>query len=220
MGKSGFRQVAIVLSVRRAHRMLFAARGQLFQRVLADRLQHQVARRTIRALRGPEQAAPHERGHALQDVAAARNRPRRIEREAADEDPQPPKEHLVPLLQQVMAPGDRIAQTSQPFGYIAGTVGQHGQTVLKPDRQCCGRKDAYPGGSQLDRQRQSIQPAQIASTTGVVSSVRANAGSAARARTTNRLRAESRSNAPMGNTCSPETPRRVRLVHRMVRPGA
>ena len=114
-----------------------AARLQPLQRVLADRLQHAEARRAGRARRLPQQAAgsardaaaPSSRRPGRQPLAVRRagRRPRRLPSAAAGEDGQPPEERLLRSVEQVVAPGDGVAQRLLAGRQVARAAGQQRQ---------------------------------------------------------------------------------------------
>jgi len=82
-----------------------------------------------------------------------------VQVEAAGEHPQPSEQRLLLLGQQVVAPGDRVPQRAQALGQVGGAAGEQGQPVGQARQQRLGRQDLDPGGGQLDRQRQPVEPA-------------------------------------------------------------
>ena len=118
----------------------------------------------------PAAAGSRRRGHATPDQrrsasprSASSWRPAtrlgRLEREAADEDRQPPEQRLPILVQQVVAPGDGVAHRPQPLRGIARSPGQQRQPLLQPRQQRRRRQRPDSRRRQLDRQGQPIQPA-------------------------------------------------------------
>ena len=114
-----------------------AARLQLLQAELADRLQHRVARLGPPALHLVQQALGDERGHTIEDVSASScpalaDRLRRLKREAAREDGEPPEERLLLGREQIVdqamasrivrsAPADRRSTARQQRAAAAPT---------------------------------------------------------------------------------------------------
>ncbi len=146
--------------MRVAGRRRLAALRQLLQRVGADRLQHREARLPIRVGRRVHESLVDQRRHPVQDVARARadgHRLGRLQGEAADEDGQPAEQRPLLAGQQVVAPGDRVAQGPLPRRGVARAPRQQGQAVRQPGQQ--GRRSEHLGAGrrQLDRQRQAVE---------------------------------------------------------------
>ena len=80
------------------------------------------------------------------------------EREAADEDAELANSALRRRVEQVVAPADRRAQRLLALGRVA----RAGAEQVEPARQAVedlGRgEDLDPGGGELDRQRQPVEP--------------------------------------------------------------
>ncbi len=70
-----------------------------------------------------------------------------------------PKERLLGLCQQVVAPGDGIAHGALSQGQVAAAAGQHEQALLQTVKQRARGQDADPGRGQLDGQRQPVKAA-------------------------------------------------------------
>ena len=141
-----------------------AARFQLLQRVLADRLQHPEARLAVRRPRlrrtrllatsdsRPSSTSMPRSPSASQTASAASSvQPPDEDRQAAEQAP------LV-LVQQVVAPGDGVAQRLLAGREIARAAGQQRQPALQPAQHRLGRQQPDAGRRQLDRQRQAVQP--------------------------------------------------------------
>ncbi len=67
------------------------------------------------------------------------------------------KEQLLLGLQQIVAPGDLVAQRALAGRQVLGAVGEQGQPFLQPRGQGSRPKELEAGGGQLDRQRQPVQ---------------------------------------------------------------
>src|SRR3954447_21423609 len=61
--------------------------------------------------------------------------------------------------EQVVGPGDRIAERLMTSGEIARATGQQGQTVFQPTQERGGRQHAAPWSRELDREWKSIEAA-------------------------------------------------------------
>jgi hypothetical protein len=157
-GLGAFGEGEEVLRVPAADIVLVATGGQPLQRKLADRLQHGVARRRP-VLGAPHQALVDQHGQSVQDVAVAVDHGLGgVQRPAAGEHPEPPEERLLCLAEEVVAPGDRIAQRPLAGGQVARAAGQRQPPIAQPGQQRRRREDPALGGGQLDRQRQPVQP--------------------------------------------------------------
>ena len=140
--------------VRRPRRFLVSVRGEQFQPVFADRLQHEIARLLSHAGHGAQQVRLDQRAHPFESVLA-----RRVQGEAADKDREEPEKPLLLLRQQIDRPGDRVAHRFLPIRSVAGAGGQQRQPLLQPGQQGNGRQHVDPGGGQFDRQRQAVEAA-------------------------------------------------------------
>ncbi len=154
-------------------RASLAALLQPLQRELADRLQHPVPGLAVERLLLPQQALLDQRLDAVQDHQVERRqrdrrgaRARRIAgtdrlgglQGAAPEDGQPPEQRLLVRRQQVVAPGDGVAQGPLAGRQVARAAGQQRQPALHPLEHRPRRQRPDAGGGQLDRQRQPVQP--------------------------------------------------------------
>ena len=116
-------------SVSALKELQLAARLELLYGILADRLQHPEARLTVRAVLLTEQALGGQRRHPVQDVqpdSAVRVTDRLgcLQRAAADEDPEASVQCLLLGAEQVVAPGDRVAEGLLARRQVACTAGQ------------------------------------------------------------------------------------------------
>ena len=58
------------------------------------------------------------------------------ERETAHEDGEPREELLLFLVQQLVAPGNRVPEGALPVGKITGASGEHGESLVEPLEEC------------------------------------------------------------------------------------
>ena len=137
------------------------ARGrELLEPELPDRLQHAEARVRVGCGQGPHQTLVGEGGDAGEDIERAvltKDRLRRLERPTATEDGQPPKERRLVPLEQVVAPGDGVAQGALPRRSIARSTGKDGQATFQPFLKGVRRQESDPRRGELDGQRQPIE---------------------------------------------------------------
>ena len=84
---------------------------------------------------------------------------RRLERAAAAEDRQPCEQLLLLGCEEVVAPLDRRAEGALAFGQVAGAPGQQRQPALEPLQDLGRRERLHPGGGELERERQLVEPA-------------------------------------------------------------
>ena len=105
-----------------------------------------------------EEADIDERCDKVKRIGDPRHRVRPVEGESPGEYGQPAKDLLGRRRQQVVAPGDGVAQRAQPDRLVAGTLGEQEKPVAQPRAQCGGREQPRAGGRQLDCQRQPIEP--------------------------------------------------------------
>ena len=80
-----------------------------------------------------------------------------VERATAGEHGQACEEILLGRREQVVAPGDRGAQRPLPLGGRAGAAGEQWQSLLEPLEQHRRRERLDARGSQLDRERQTVE---------------------------------------------------------------
>ena len=136
---------------------------ELLAGVLADRLEHPEARLAVGVLaEAQQQALLDERVEVFEGVARAvrvADGRGRLEPEAADEHGQAPKQRLLALEQQVVAPGDRVAQRALALVGVQRAAGQQGQALVEAAQERLRRERAHPRCGQLDRERQAVEPA-------------------------------------------------------------
>ena len=82
----------------------------------------------------------------------------RIQPELAREDAQTGEELLLLIVQELVAPGQGGTQRPMPGGLVARAAGQQLEAVAEPVEHRFGREHVDASGSQLDRERQPIQP--------------------------------------------------------------
>ena len=82
-----------------------------------------------------------------------------LQRPPPDEDAQPPEEDLLGWSEQVVAPGDRVAQGLLSRRQVTRPPRQRRQAALQPRQQRRRRQELDARRGQLDRQRQPVQPA-------------------------------------------------------------
>ena len=81
----------------------------------------------------------------------------RLQGAAADEDGEAPEQHLLLRLQQVVTPGDGVAQGALSLGRIPRPTGEEGQPLLQTGQHRLRREHAHPRRGQLDGQGQPVQ---------------------------------------------------------------
>ena len=129
--------------------------------VLADRLEHPPARRAGSA--DAEQRAVDERAEQVEDLVgvhavAGAHRLDRVERRAGGEHGEPPGEPPLGLAQEVPAPVDDRAQRPLTARRGAAAPGEQAEAVVQAVGELLERHRPQPGGGELDRQRQAVDP--------------------------------------------------------------
>ena len=99
------------------------------------------------------------------------------------------EEPLRGRIEEVVAPGDSVAQGLLARGEIARAAAEQAELVAEPRQDRRRAEERDPRRRQLDRQRQAVDPATIAAIVAAFWSVRANSGRTARARATKRAAA-------------------------------
>ena len=139
-GSAALRQIGAPFQVATANGGLLAGRSEAAPgRTPGSSPASRSAARRPSQLFGANEALVHQRRHArprhvlgpsapAQSVAVADGLGS-LEREAAHEHAEPPKQPLLGLLQQVVAPGDRAAQRLLARGQVARAAGQQRQAV-------------------------------------------------------------------------------------------
>ena len=121
--------------------------------VFADRRKEEEA--SFRRL--PQEALLDQRAQSV-EVGVA-NLLGRVDVEAPGEDRQPAEQLLLVVGEKVVAPVDRRAERSLPFGRVAGAAAEEGQALLQAFLKLGGCEDPRPGGRELDCEREIVQPA-------------------------------------------------------------
>ena len=129
--------------------------------VLADGLQHREARFVGRLVETDE-ALVEELADELDDVAAdlvrrPAHRLGHLQVEAAAEHRQPVDEPPCPVVQQVVAPGDRAAQRLLALRDVAGSDRQQLEVMLEPSQDLIRRQELDPRRGELDGKRHPVQ---------------------------------------------------------------
>jgi hypothetical protein len=70
-----------------------------------------------------------------------------------------PEQPSFRLVQQFVAPGDRVAHGLLPVRHVVRAVHQQGQPAGQPGQQVTQRQHPEPGRGQLDSQRDPVKPA-------------------------------------------------------------
>ncbi len=85
------------------------------------------------------------------------HRDRRFEREPSAEDSEPGEELLLVRAEQVVAPGDRVAERPVPVGKVAGPTAEELEPLVEEREHRLGRQQLRPGGRQLQGERQVVE---------------------------------------------------------------
>ena len=154
----GQRQEAPRVAV--AYRLRVGAGGELLQRELADRLEHDGARPGAVLLLA-DQALVDQRLQSLQHVdaqlVAAADRLDVLQLGAPREHREAREQAPPRLVEQIVAPRDRAPQRLLPVGEIARARLQQAEAALQPRQDRRGRQQLDARRGQLDRQRQPVQ---------------------------------------------------------------
>src|SRR5262245_46422784 len=78
---------------------------------------------------------------------------RRGERKPACEQREPREEALLCLVEELIAPGDGVAECALPVRKVARARAQHWQALPKAFEERVGRQDLHPCGRKLERER-------------------------------------------------------------------
>src|SRR5207253_8376476 len=131
------------------------ARRENLQPILADRLQHQEVWLLAFLLGLLQQALVDKRGHCIQDwlhfiAKRAANRLDGFQRATTRKDREPPEKPLLLGIEEVVAPGNGIAQGLLPRWRIACPTCQHCQPLSQSCEERLRRQQFAAGRSQLD----------------------------------------------------------------------
>jgi hypothetical protein len=140
----------------------FAGFGEPSGRVRSDRLQQAVANRPAVVV-GHDERLVHQPGEGREDLVAPDGPPgtERLggsQAEAAGEHGEPAEHGLVGLVEERMAPVDRRGERLVPAVGPAGPSHEQLEPIVQGGIDLLGAEGAEPGGSQLDRERDAVEP--------------------------------------------------------------
>ena len=147
--------------VSRPDRVRLAAPLEELEGVLADRLQHRVARFVIAAA-VTDEALVEEGREPVEDLELAVRGAdpfSHFERPAAGEDGEPAEEHTLILSEKVIAPVDSGAQGALPVITVACPARQELEALLEPSEQGRRREELDANGRELDRKWKMVEAA-------------------------------------------------------------
>ena len=131
-------------------------------RVQPDRLEQPVAPLASALVRGDERLLDEAREHvgAPRDVetGAGADGFDRAELEAAGEDAEPPQQHPLVRLEQVVTPLERRLERLLPRRRRAAAGAEEPEAVVEPLGHRSGPERAEPAGGELERERQAVEP--------------------------------------------------------------
>jgi len=151
-------ETRVVLGVAAVERGAVAPGGQPLQRVLADRLEHEQPRLPVEVALAHEVVLDQLR-ERVEHAWGRADRLGRVEREAAHEDGELVEQLLLGLLEQLVAPGDRVAKGALALVGVAAAAREEGQAFAQPFRQPSRRQHGQTRRSQLEREREPVQAA-------------------------------------------------------------
>jgi hypothetical protein len=134
---------------------------QLLQRELPNRFQESKPGFATLALFPSDQILVDQDRQSLQnlDRIAGSDRCDRAEGKAAAEDSELTEERLLLRCEQVVRQGDGVPHRALANRRIARSANEKSQPGRHQRQKRFRRKQPHPGGGQLDRQRQPVQPA-------------------------------------------------------------
>ena len=155
--------VAQITQMAARNEIALARSGELLQRIGARRFEQPVAHRVSLRL-GEHQRLIDQRRQHVEDVEfveilAAADRDGSLERESVHEDPQPPEERALALVEQVVAPIDQGAQRLLARKDVAAAAGEHPEALVEPFAQLFWAEHLHARSRQFDRQRNAVEPA-------------------------------------------------------------
>jgi hypothetical protein len=128
--------VHVMHRVSAADQLQLAARLELLQPVLTDRLEHPKARLAAGVRAASDKTLGNERLQASQDVnvrlVQAAHRLSGLQRPPAQENGEATKQPALGIVQEILAPGDRVAQGLLTGREITGPAGQERQPSFQP----------------------------------------------------------------------------------------
>jgi hypothetical protein len=139
-------------------RRRLAGPRELLLGVLADGLKHPEARLLAGTDGALDQAAVDQYPEPLEHVAsrqvsAAADGLGRFQRPATGEDGQAPEQRLLTRAEQVVAPGERLAQRLLALRQVGRPAGQQRESPVQSPQQGPRRQQPRPRRRQLDGQR-------------------------------------------------------------------
>ena len=152
-------QVQKVVGVPPAHSLALALESQLLESKFTNRLEHAEAHSARRAY-GLQQTAGNQSVDAVQHIVTIRaHRLRRLQAAAADKDGHAAKKRLPRPIEQVIAPGNSVAQGVLARRQVARTTGEKLQPMLQPSKHCRRIQKPHASRCELDGQWQSVHAA-------------------------------------------------------------
>ena len=151
----------IPVAVAGVDRRCLGGLGQALLRVVADRLEHAIARLARRRF-GQEQRLVDEPLEEVEhlvgdDGAAGRHRLGRLEGERPREHREPGEQRALGVGQQVEAPVHGGAKRPMTRQCRAAAPGQQAEAMVEPGGDLGRRQGANPGRRELDRQRDAVE---------------------------------------------------------------
>ena len=125
------------------------------EREFADGLEHPVALLTEPSRAAAEQALVEQGGERVEIGLA--DELRRFERAAAAEHAQVREQRLLVLVEQVVRPRDGRPERQVTFLGVAGSF-EGVEPVGEPFEERLGGEQLRPGGRELERERQAVEP--------------------------------------------------------------
>jgi hypothetical protein len=149
-----------VRRVPRPNPLLLAALREFPERVLADRLEHPVARLAARAGPRPDERLLHQPPERPEQIPVAvlpvgAQGLRRPQREAAREHGQAPEQHPLLFGEEVVAPAQGRLHRPLPFGQVPRPAGL--EDPVQHREQFRGPQESRLRGGELQRERQSLE---------------------------------------------------------------
>ena len=141
--------------------------------VVADRLEHREPAVTV-LVEAPDEALVDERHQSREHDGSAvavqplGDRLHRLDASGREDREQPERRALV-LVEEALAPLDRAPQRLLPLREVAGVAAEDAGVLAQPVPQLARREQRDPGGRQLDREGQPVEPdADLGHVRGVV----------------------------------------------------
>src|SRR5215210_149261 len=149
-----FRQGQEVFGMGASYGFCVVALLELFQRELADGLEHHEARLGTLAFLLPQQALVQERGNYIQRVLGkvsswVAHRLYGLQGAPARESRQPRKERLLPLVEHLVAPRDGVPEGPLPLGQVPRPAGKQLEAAVQSRQHRLGREQLYPRRCEL-----------------------------------------------------------------------